>query len=214
MHNICALILFTCVYKDQSVINKNYIFLRSSIALQCSLSKLRSACDLWLKGSVFFFKSLLSWKMCSPIKGFLLIVPLKASRDQWNFRFWLLGVQFNSTLWCTPQSLTLGCDAHHVAWHCGQMHTAELDSTVGCTPQSFLRNLVHLILRCDAHLKTWFLRGKQTVELDSSVGCTLWIQTYLKMFHVFIFFTSFDFVFSKNFWSKKDSLNNLWIHQQ
>ena len=46
--------------------------------------------------------------MCSPQKGFLLIVPLKATRDSQRFWIWLRGV----------------------------MHTAELDSAVGSTPRS------------------------------------------------------------------------------
>ena len=50
--------------------------------------------------------------MCSPLKGFLLIVPLKATRDSQRFRFWLRGVQFDSEVWCTPWSLTPQCNAH------------------------------------------------------------------------------------------------------
>ena len=33
-------------------------------------------------------------------------------------------------------ALDLQCDAHHGAWLCSGMHTAELDSLVWCTPQS------------------------------------------------------------------------------
>ena len=43
--------------------------------------------------------------MCSPLNGFLLIVPLQATRDKWRLRFWLCGVQFDSAVWCTPQNL-------------------------------------------------------------------------------------------------------------
>ena len=43
----------------------------------------------------------------SPLKGFLLIVFLKATKGKQNFRFWLPGVQFDSTVWCTPR-----CDSH------------------------------------------------------------------------------------------------------
>ena len=40
-------------------------------------------------------------------------------------------------------------------WLCGVMHTAELDSTVGCTPRSFLRNFDYLTPWCDAHHGVW-----------------------------------------------------------
>ena len=42
--------------------------------------------------------------MCSPLKGILLIVPLKATIDSQRFRFWLCGVQFDSTVCITPGS--------------------------------------------------------------------------------------------------------------
>ena len=42
--------------------------------------------------------------MCSPLKGFLLIVPLKATRDSQRFQFWLCSVQFDSAVWCTLRS--------------------------------------------------------------------------------------------------------------
>ena len=64
--------------------------------------------------------------------------------------------------------LTLRC----AFWHCGVMHTAELDSAFGSTPQSFLRNLVTLTPRCDAHCGVWLRGWKHTTESDSAVGCT------------------------------------------
>ena len=55
---------------------------------------------------------------CSPIKGFYLIVPLGATRDRQSFLSWL-------HVWCTPQSLTKGYDAHPRVWLHGGMHTTE-----------------------------------------------------------------------------------------
>ena len=75
------------------------------------------------------------------LKEFLLIVPLKATRNSQRFWFWLIGVQFDSAVWCTPQSLTQQWDAHRGAWLSSRKHTAELDSVVWCTPRSFLKIL-------------------------------------------------------------------------
>ena len=67
---------------------------------------------------------------CSLLKEFLLIVPLKATRDSKRFRFWLLGVmhtaESDSVVWCTLRRLTLQDDAHCGAWLRGGMHTVEL----------------------------------------------------------------------------------------
>ena len=71
----------------------------------------------------FFFKSFLSWQMCSPLKGFLLIVHLKATKESKIFNS-------DSAVWCTLLSLTPRYDAHRRAWLHGGMHTAELDSAV------------------------------------------------------------------------------------
>ena len=49
-----------------------------------------------LSKSKIFFWSFLSWSMCLPLKGFLLIVSLKATIDKRRFRFWFCGVQFIS----------------------------------------------------------------------------------------------------------------------
>ena len=76
------------------------------------------------------------------------VCPLKGNRRSQRFWFWLRGVQFDSAMLCTPRSLTPRYDAHcksltplwnahHGAWLCSMMHTAELDSTMWCTPQSF-----------------------------------------------------------------------------
>ena len=70
--------------------------------------------------------------MCSPLKGFLLIVPLKATRD------------------FTVCSLTPQCDAHHGALLRGWKHITELDSKVRCTLRSFLRNFDYLTHTADA----------------------------------------------------------------
>ena len=60
-----------------------------------------------------------------------------------------------------PTCLTLRCDAHNGSWLRGMMHTAQLDSTVWCTLQSFLRNRV-----------TWLRSVMHTGDLDSEVWCT------------------------------------------
>ena len=61
-----------------------------------------------------YFKSARLLYMFSPIKGFYLIVPFRAARDQQQFWFWLRGVE-----------LTLRCDTRHGGILCGVMHTAE-----------------------------------------------------------------------------------------
>ena len=45
--------------------------------------------------------------MCSSLKGFLLIVFLKATMDKWRFRFWFRGVQFISGVCCTRRRSSL-----------------------------------------------------------------------------------------------------------
>ena len=74
--------------------------------------------------------------MFSPVKGFLLTVPLKATRDKQRFWFWLLGAQFVSSLWYTLGRLTLRCAVSLFV----VIHTGEIDSFV-CS----------LSLRCDKH---------------------------------------------------------------
>ena len=140
--------------------------------------------------------------MCSPLKGFRLIVPLKATRDSQRFRLWLHSVQFDSEVWCTLPKLTQWWEAHRGAWLRGGIHTAEV-----------FEKFDHLTPRCDAHHGAWFRGGMHTAQLDSAVGCKLRSQTNSNMsvFRVFAFVTSFDSVFWKNFYSKKDSLNNLWL---
>ena len=59
---------------------------------------------LGLANQNIFFKSFLSWLMCSTQKGFVMIVPLKAAIDSQRFRFWLPGVQFDSMVCIPPQS--------------------------------------------------------------------------------------------------------------
>ena len=98
---------------------------------------------------------------------------LNATKDQQNFRIWLLSVQFDSVVGCTPRSLTPWHDgdahcrawlfgvmhiAHHTVfweiwstWLRGVMHTAELDSAVWCTTRSFWKIMEHLTSQCDAH---------------------------------------------------------------
>ena len=122
----------------------------------------------------FVLKSLLSCKMCSPLKGFIPTIPWKATRDQRNFLFWLRSVQIDSAVWWTQWNLTQRYDAQRGAWFKGVMHTVEffekaLDSPVWCIPQS-------LTPRWEAH----------------SGACVCYI---------------FQLHFTKNVWSKKDSLN-------
>ena len=112
--------------------------------------------------------------MCSPLKGFLPTVtlrPTKISILTPQCAVWLRGVMHNaeldSTVGCTPQSLTPPWDAHCGLCYRGVMHTEELDLAVGCTPQD------------DAHCGAWPLGMMHTAESDSAVGCTLW--SFLKI---------------------------------
>ena len=70
----------------------------------------------------------------------------------------------------TPQSLTLRCDAHHGVWLRGEKHTAESDSAVGCTPRSFLKNLVTLTPRWVANRRAWLRGGIHSAELEKTAG--------------------------------------------
>ena len=76
--------------------------------------------------------------MFSPVKGFLLTVPLKATRDKQRFWFWLLGAQFVSSLWYTLGTLRCAVSLFVV------IHTGEIDSAV-CS----------LSLHCDKHRGDW-----------------------------------------------------------
>ena len=110
-----------------------------------------------------------------PLKGFLPIVPLKATRDSHRFWFWLRGVQFDSAVWCTQRSLTLRYDAHREAWLPGVQHNVELDSAVGSTPRSLTpwwdaHRRFRLIQKC------FFLCFRTCYvfrDFYSAVGCTL-----------------------------------------
>ena len=104
--------------------------------------------------------------MCSPLKGFLLIVPLKASRDSQRFRFWLRGVHFDSAVCCRPRSLTLRCVADRgvfqqslITWLRGVLQTAELDSAVCCTPRSLTPRCVANRGVFQQSLITWLRRA-------------------------------------------------------
>ena len=61
-----------------------------------------------------------------PLKEFILIVPLKATRNSQSFRFWLCGEQFDSAEFFWEILITV-------------YHTVGLDSALGCTPRSFLK---------------------------------------------------------------------------
>ena len=71
-------------------------------------------------------------------KRFLLIVPLKATRDKQRFQFWLTTPE---NIW---EKLTPRCDAHRGDWLSGVMHTMEIDLAMWCT-------LRRLTPRWDAH---------------------------------------------------------------
>ena len=96
------------------------------------------------------------------------------------------------------------------AWLQDAMHTVE---------SSFLRNFDHLTPWCDTHCRARLRSGMHSLELDSVVGCTPWSSTLrwdtLAHHRVRLVFRFSCFgicnVFSKNFWSKKDFLNNLWL---
>ena len=59
--------------------------------------------------------------MCSPLKGFPLIVSIKAAIDKWRFRFlfrcMLCTVEIVSAVWCSPLRLSPRCMLHTaVCW--------------------------------------------------------------------------------------------------
>ena len=87
-----------------------------------------------------------------PWKGFVLNVPLKGTRDERRFRFWLCHVQFDS---CTPQRLTLQCDADRgdfeILCVLDSWKIWTIDSAVWCTPQSLWCTLQRLTPRWDVH---------------------------------------------------------------
>ena len=108
--------------------------------------------------------------------------------------FWLHCVQFDSSVGGTWRSLTLRWVVRRgafweilITWLRGVMHTEELDSVVGRTPQSSTQ-------RWDAH----------------SGVILVWNFEYV-CFLCFRICNIFKLLFSKNFWSKKDSLNNVWL---
>ena len=140
-------------------------------------------------------------------------------------------------LYCTPRSffekfllldsamcsLTLWCGAHCGAWLCGMMHIMKIDSPLGCTTQSLTvhHGVFWEILTTwlgggviyAVELDSWFFGRMHTMESDSALCMTPQSQTTLKMsvFRVFVFFTSLKNVLSKNSWSNKDSLHNMFL---
>ena len=99
----------------------------------------------------------------------------------------------DSAVGCTLRSQTRRYDAYPGAWLSCVMHTAEsnsavrrtlrsltqwcdahrgVDSAVGCTLRSFLKNFDHLTLWCDAHRGAWLHGGMHNAQLDSAVWCT------------------------------------------
>ena len=124
-----------------------------------------------------FFKSFLSWymyiftpKRISPdcpfksnqrLSKILILTPRCA--------FLLRGVmpttELDSTVRCTPRSLTPPWDAHRGAWLCGMMHTAKSDSTVcitlwsQTTSKMFVFRFSNLL-----HLSTMFYQKTSEVK--------------------------------------------------
>ena len=76
-------------------------------------------------------------------------------------------------------SLTPLCDAHHGAWLCGVMHTAELVSAVKNTLRSSTQQWYTHSRVFQEILTIWLCGVMHTLELDSAVGCTL--QSFLKI---------------------------------
>ena len=90
------------------------------------------------------------------------------------------------------------------------------DSAKGSKPRSFLRNF--------DHTGAWLSGEMHTAELDLAVRCTSWCLTphcashrgvglfrkcpFLMFSYLLHLSTTF---YRKKFWSKKDSLNNLWL---
>ena len=126
-------------------------------------------------------KSFFPWSMCSPMKGFHLIVSLRYNQRPAKFSIltlqcagWLLGCEAHRGVWlsgemhtaesdsaarCTPRSLTQRQDAHRGVWLSGEMHTAESDSAARCTPRS-------LTLKRDAHRGVWFSGVMHTAKSE------------------------------------------------
>ena len=114
-----------------------------------------------ISDSAVCFKYFSQWWMCSPIKGFYLIVTLKAIRDLRNFRFWLRDVRFDSpvhsahlvtillklfigdsvlgnTARCrTPRCLTL-----HGVWLCTVQYSLEFILTLTYIHQAESQNYI------------------------------------------------------------------------
>ena len=143
---------------SESLINKCFqihmVWFRRVIrSLSCLHGVQHTAEQMFLVNQHFILQ-IISF-MCSPTKGLVLIVPLKATTDKRRFLFSLHGLmhtaEIDSVVWCTPRRLTLWCDAQCGDWLCGVMHNVEIDSVVWCTMR-------RLTLRCDAHCVGW-LRG-------------------------------------------------------
>ena len=96
--------------------------------------------------------------MCSPLKGFLLIVSFKATIDKWRIRFCFRGVQFISAVCCTP----LISHRDHLR---GMLDTAGIVSVVCGTP-------LRLSPRYVAHSRDDLCGMMNTKEIISAVWCT------------------------------------------
>ena len=111
--------------------------------------------------------------MCSPLKGFLLIVSLKATIDKWRFRFWFRGVQFISAVCCTPQRSSPRWVAHRGDHLRGMQHTAKIISAVCCTPLRWSpRYVAHRWDHLRGVLHTAEIVSVVCTEIISAVWCT------------------------------------------
>ena len=128
-------------------------------------------------------------------KGFYQNVPLRATRDQQCFRFWFRGVQIDSAVLCTPQSLTQQCDAHRGVWLFSMMHTAE---------SSYLDIFYVLSPRCENYKLMLFLLNTRSFGLVQNVY-------YFKNVHFFRFHVCYAYCIEKPL-KQKRSLNEFLTH--
>ena len=124
-------------------------------------SKLQSQ-HIFLCKSTFYTSNIFFHDRCvHPLKGFLLFVPLKTTRDKRRFQ--------------SPVcSLSLRCDARRGDCLDGVMHTAESDSAVWCTPRRLTpcRDcLCRVMHSADFFWDIVFLTPEKFGTIDSTVWC-------------------------------------------
>ena len=128
--------------------------------------------------------------MCSPLKVFFLVVPLKATKDKQRFRFYstvcnlslrrdapwgdcLHGVihtlEIVSAVRCTTWRLSLRRDAPWGDCLREVIHTLEIVSAVLCTPRRLLR---YDVLDFWEIWNNWLRGVHHIAEIDLAVRCT------------------------------------------